>query len=91
MHGASLGSCYLRFGELKREMDGITPRMLTRQLRELEEDGIVARTVYPEVPPRVEYSLTDTGRSLDTIVGLLDGWGRSYLDNHHPSAGPGRN
>ncbi|MFI6538680.1 winged helix-turn-helix transcriptional regulator [Nonomuraea sp. NPDC050547] len=71
-----------RFGELQREMPGITPRMLTRQLRELEEDGIISRMVYREVPPRVEYSLTDTGRSLETIVGLLDTWGRSYLEDH---------
>ncbi|WP_199565487.1 winged helix-turn-helix transcriptional regulator [Spongiactinospora rosea] len=67
-----------RFGELRREMNGITQRMLTRQLRELEEDGIVSRTVYREVPPRVEYSLTDTGRRLERIVHLLDEWGRWY-------------
>jgi DNA-binding HxlR family transcriptional regulator len=72
-----------RFGELKREMHGITPRMLTRQLRELEEDGIVSRMVYREVPPRVEYSLTSIGRSLERIVNLLDGWGRSYLEHRH--------
>ncbi|MDP9843463.1 winged helix-turn-helix transcriptional regulator [Streptosporangium lutulentum] len=76
-----------RFGELKREMHGITPRMLTRQLRELEEDGILSRMVYREVPPRVEYSLTCTGRSLEKIVNLLDRWGRSYLEDH-PDAGP---
>lgn len=69
-----------RFGELRREMHGITPRMLTRQLRELEEDAIVARTVYREVPPRVEYSLTETGRSLEEIAHLLDEWGRWYID-----------
>ncbi|MFI6926007.1 winged helix-turn-helix transcriptional regulator [Nonomuraea spiralis] len=69
-----------RFGELRREMHGITPRMLTRQLRELEEDAIVERMVYREVPPRVEYSLTETGKSLEEIVYLLDGWGRRYLD-----------
>ncbi|MEW9551151.1 winged helix-turn-helix transcriptional regulator [Nonomuraea sp. NPDC050783] len=71
-----------RFGELKREMPGITPRMLTRQLRELEEDGVVTRTVHREVPPRVEYSLTPTGQSLRRIVGLLDEWGRAYLEAH---------
>ncbi|GGT19891.1 winged helix-turn-helix transcriptional regulator [Nonomuraea spiralis] len=69
-----------RFGELRREMHGITPRMLTRQLRELEEDAIVERMVYREVPPRVEYSLTETGKSLEEIVYLLDVWGRRYLD-----------
>ncbi|TDD22679.1 winged helix-turn-helix transcriptional regulator [Nonomuraea diastatica] len=76
-----------RFGELKREMTGITPRMLTRQLRELEEDGIVSRTVHREVPPRVDYALTETGRSLEEIVRLLDGWGRWYLD-HRPGTSP---
>ncbi|WP_199537535.1 winged helix-turn-helix transcriptional regulator [Spongiactinospora gelatinilytica] len=72
-----------RFGELRRELNGITQRMLTRQLRELEGDGIVSRTLYREVPPRVEYSLTDTGRRLEQIAHLLDEWGRWYLQ-HHP-------
>ncbi|GAA3704018.1 winged helix-turn-helix transcriptional regulator [Nonomuraea antimicrobica] len=71
-----------RFGELMRAMHGITQRMLTRQLRELEADGLVARTAYREVPPRVEYSLTATGRSLEKIVLLLDEWGEWYLTSH---------
>ncbi|MGW7576185.1 winged helix-turn-helix transcriptional regulator [Streptomyces sp. NPDC054765] len=71
-----------RFSELKRGLPRITQRMLTRQLRELETDGLVERTVYREVPPRVEYALTETGRSLDAIAGLLDAWGRWYLDTH---------
>jgi DNA-binding HxlR family transcriptional regulator len=56
-----------RFGELSRAMPIITPRMLTRQLRELGADGLVRRTVYPQVPPKVEYSLTEIGRSLEEI------------------------
>ncbi|MFG2138290.1 winged helix-turn-helix transcriptional regulator [Streptomyces sp. NPDC048650] len=71
-----------RFSELKRGLPRITQRMLTRQLRELEADGLVERTVYREVPPRVEYALTETGRSLDAIAGQLDAWGRWYLDTH---------
>ncbi len=67
-----------RFGELKRAMPGITQRMLTRQLRELEADGLVLRTVYREVPPKVEYSLTDIGQGLETIAVQLEEWGRWY-------------
>lgn len=69
-----------RFGELRRAMPTITQRMLTRQLRELEADGLVTRTVYAEVPPRVEYTLTDVGRSLDPITEQLDKWGQWYRD-----------
>ncbi len=69
-----------RFGELQRLLPAITPRMLTRQLRELETDGIVRRHVYPEVPPKVEYSLTDTGRSLEPLLGELRAWGEWYRD-----------
>lgn len=68
----------LRFGELGRTMPEITPRMLTRQLRELEEDGIVTRTVHPEIPPRVEYSLTDIGMSLKDLAERLEEWGHWY-------------
>jgi DNA-binding HxlR family transcriptional regulator len=63
-----------RFGELQRAMDGITPKVLTRQLRDLERDGLVQRTVFPEVPPRVEYALTTLGRSLLPILGQLHEW-----------------
>ncbi|WP_214414022.1 winged helix-turn-helix transcriptional regulator [Sphaerisporangium fuscum] len=75
-----------RFGELKRAMPGITQRMLTRQLREMETDGLVVREVYREVPPKVEYSLTETGRSLERIADLLDDWGRWYRERHRPEA-----
>ena len=67
-----------RFGELRRKLPNCTPRMLTLQLRELEEDGLVKRTVYAEVPPRVEYELTAFGKSLEPIlVGIRD-WGLRY-------------
>lgn len=67
-----------RFGELDKALPGITPRMLTRQLRELETDGLVLRTVYQQVPPKVEYSVTAIGESLRTITDQLEQWGRSY-------------
>ncbi|MGW3014321.1 winged helix-turn-helix transcriptional regulator [Streptomyces sp. NPDC001219] len=69
-----------RFGELKQAMPTVTQRMLTRQLRELEEDGLVSRTVYAEVPPKVEYTLTEAGESLRDIVGRLDAWGSWYRE-----------
>ncbi len=64
-----------RFGELKRALPGITTRMLTRQLRELERDGLVHREVFREVPPRVEYTLTRLGVSLKPAVAALGRWG----------------
>ncbi|MFH8612528.1 winged helix-turn-helix transcriptional regulator [Streptomyces sp. NPDC018029] len=67
-----------RFGELQRNMPTVTHRMLARQLRELEDDGLVSRTVYPEVPPRVEYSLTEAGESLRETIDLLERWGSWY-------------
>ncbi|OHD53981.1 MAG: HxlR family transcriptional regulator [Spirochaetes bacterium GWF1_51_8] len=69
----------IRFGELKRMIPGITQKMLTQQLRELEADGIVARRVYAEVPPKVEYSITELGKKLEPVFTLLCGWGREYL------------
>ncbi|HXW76162.1 MAG TPA: helix-turn-helix domain-containing protein [Candidatus Eremiobacteraceae bacterium] len=63
-----------RFGQLQRTLEGITPKVLTRQLRDLERDGLVERTVYPEVPPRVEYALTPLGTSLLPILGQLQEW-----------------
>jgi DNA-binding HxlR family transcriptional regulator len=70
-----------RFGRLRRDMPTITQRMLTRQLRELEADGLVTRTVYPQVPPKVEYSLTETGASLRPIARELEAWGHWYQQN----------
>lgn len=71
-----------RFNELKRLMPGVTLRMLTRQLRELEDAQIVRRKVYAEVPPKVEYSLTDLGKTLEPILLSLGSWGRDYLERN---------
>ncbi len=70
----------LRFGELKKRIEGITQRMLTNQLRELEKDKIIARKVYAEVPPRVEYSLTDYGRTLEPIMISMRDWGAEHVN-----------
>ncbi len=69
-----------RFNELKRLMPGVTIRMLTRQLRELEDAQIVARKIYAEVPPKVEYSLTEFGRTLEPILMSLRNWGLDFLE-----------
>jgi len=68
----------LRFNELKRRMGPITQRMLTKQLKELEAVGLVHREVYPEVPPKVEYSLSETGRSLAPVLLALKTWGEQH-------------
>ena len=65
-----------RFSELRRALAGVTQKMLTQQLRELERDGVVSRKVYPEVPPRVEYSLTDRGQSLRPVVDAMCKWAK---------------
>ncbi|MCH2548102.1 MAG: helix-turn-helix transcriptional regulator [Alphaproteobacteria bacterium] len=70
----------LRFGELRKTIDGITQRMLTNQLRELENDKVVKRKVYAEVPPKVEYSLTDYGRSLEPIMIAMRDWGAKHMN-----------
>ena len=67
-----------RFNELHRALNGVTQKMLTQQLRELEDDGIVHREVYPQVPPKVEYSLTPLGRTLEPILDAMHEWGRRY-------------
>ncbi|GAA3849996.1 winged helix-turn-helix transcriptional regulator [Streptomyces sedi] len=71
----------MRFSALKREIDGISQRMLTRTLRQLERDGIVERTVHPTVPPQVEYALTEMGRSLHEAVGALVRWTEQHQDD----------
>ncbi|MCM0080470.1 helix-turn-helix transcriptional regulator [Geomonas sp. Red32] len=69
-----------RFGELNRGISGVTQKMLTQQLRQLESDGLVTRKIYPEVPPRVEYSLTEFGHTLRPIFEAMHNWGTSYLE-----------
>ena len=68
-----------RFGELRRQIPGITEKMLTQQLRELEKDDIVDRRVYPTVPPKVEYSLTEYGRSLKRALRAICDWGQIHM------------
>lgn len=70
----------MRTGELRRAIPAITQKMLTQQLRELENDGIVHREVYEQVPPRVEYSLTERGESLNQILSMLCTWGEENID-----------
>lgn len=69
-----------RFGQLHRALHGITQKMLTQQLREMEEDGIIHREVYLQVPPKVEYSLTPLGESLKPIIEAMHEWGVMHLD-----------
>ncbi len=69
----------LRFNEIRRKVPRVTQRMLTNQLRELEADGFVLRKVFAEVPPRVEYSLSELGRSLDPVISALKTWGDANL------------
>ena len=70
-----------RFNELKRSIPKISQAMLTQQLRELEKDGLVSRKVYPEIPPRVEYSLTPIGCKFVPIINLMGQWGNEYLES----------
>ncbi len=71
---------FKRFGELRKLLPGVTQRMLTLQLRELEADGLIERIVYAEIPPRVEYRLTLLGESLRPLVLLMHQWGVDHLD-----------
>ena len=70
----------LRFSQLQRRLNRITQKMLTQQLRELERDGMVFRQIYAEVPPRVEYSLTERGRTVVPILQQMCQWGKDYLE-----------
>lgn len=67
-----------RFNELRKSLDGVSQMVLTDSLRQLESDGIILRTVYPDVPPRVEYSLTELGESMRPILTAMENWGRNY-------------
>lgn len=68
-----------RFGALQRAIPAVTKQMLTQQLRELERDGIITRTVFPEVPPRVEYNLTERGRSILPVIESMRNWGEADM------------
>lgn len=70
----------LRFSAVRDRVDGISQKMLTQTLRALERDGLVSRTVYPEIPPRVEYALTETGRSLTGPLQVLTEWAIAHMD-----------
>ena len=67
-----------RFNELKRSLDGISQKVLTDSLRSMEEDGIITRTVYPEVPPHVEYALSEIGETMRPILMAMQEWGMEY-------------
>ena len=67
-----------RFNELKKDLEGISQKVLTDSLRSMEADGIITRTVYPEVPPRVEYALSELGESMRPIIKAMEVWGTEY-------------
>ena len=69
-----------RFGELKKSIGSVSQKVLTSQLRQMEESGLLTRTVYPEVPPRVEYTLTELGQSLRQVLDALWNWGNNYKE-----------
>ena len=71
-----------RFNEIHRLVGGISQKVLTENLRKMESDGIVKRDVFPEVPPRVEYSLTDLGDSLRPVINSMSDWGTDYIKNN---------
>lgn len=71
-----------RFNELQKSLEGISQKVLTDNLRSMEADGIIIRTVFPEVPPRVEYSLSELGESMRPILDSMQAWGNNYKENH---------
>lgn len=73
----------MRYSELRRAVPEATPKMLTQQLRDLESDGLITRTVYPVVPPRVEYALTEEGESIRPILTAMYRWGTQYLEGRN--------
>ena len=79
-----------RFGELKRAIGGVSQKVLTSNLRDLESAGILEREVFPEVPPRVEYSLTDLGLSLEPVIDAMWEWGSAYQRSHVSEGKSGR-
>jgi DNA-binding HxlR family transcriptional regulator len=75
-----------RFGELKRDMPDITQKMLTQQLRELEHDGVILRKVYTQVPPKVEYSLTEYGLTIKELLIIMSQWGQKHQERNAPTS-----
>lgn len=75
-----------RFGELKKSIGTVSQKVLTAQLRNMEENGLVHRKVYAEMPPRVEYSLTELGQSLKPILDAMQNWGEEYKQNHEKAS-----
>ena len=71
-----------RFNELRKDLDGISQKVLTDSLRSMEADGLVTRTVYPEVPPRVEYTLSEVGETMRPIINAMAEWGENYKEKH---------
>ena len=71
-----------RFNELKKNLEGISQKVLTDSLRSMESDGIITRTVYPEVPPRVEYALSELGESMRPSMDAMEAWGRAYKEQN---------
>ena len=71
-----------RFNELRKSLDGISQKVLTESLRSMESDGIIVRTIYAEVPPRVEYSLSELGETLRPILDAMQAWGQEYKENN---------
>lgn len=71
-----------RFNELRKDLDGISQKVLTDSLRSMEQDGIITRTVYPEVPPRVEYALSELGESMRPIINAMKVWGKDYKEKY---------
>ena len=72
----------LRYNEIQKEIPKATPKMLSQQLKELEADGIINRVLYPTVPPKTEYSLTELGKTLIPVVDEICNWGKSYIDTY---------
>jgi DNA-binding HxlR family transcriptional regulator len=75
-----------RFNELRRQFPGVTQKMLTQQLRDLERNGLITRTIYAEMPLRVEYNLTDFGMTLMPVLQAMNQWGRGYLEGQQDEA-----
>ncbi len=77
-----------RFNELRKDLDGISQKVLTDSLRSMEEDGIITRTIYPEVPPRVEYALSELGESMRPIIKAMEVWGIQYQERLQKHSSP---